>query len=718
MSRIYLCFLWHMHQPFYKDLLTGEYKLPWTRMHALKDYYGMVRILERYPRVKQTFNLVPSMIVQLEDYAEGRAVDPFLHLALKPAESLTEQEQEFILSYFFQANPARMIYRYPRYAELYEAWRAADRQVGRARRFFDPHALRDLQVLSQLEWFDEEFQNDLEVRSLVEKRRNYSLDDQARMGRKQQEILRAVSGVYAEFAAKGQIEISTTPFYHPILPLLCDSDIAGVSHPGVPLPAPFRYPEDAGEQLARARTFMKDRFGTTPVGLWPSEGSVSDEALEIAAAMGFQWAATDNGVLSRTLARPAGCAETYRPYLWRREGSQMHMIFRDHYLSDLIGFVYSRVAAAEAADHFLRCVHDNCRGILAEGRDALVPVILDGENAWEHYDRNGREFLDELYRRISEDGVIEALTVGEALARMEPQPLDHIHPGSWINSNFDVWIGAEEDNRAWEALRRARATFERVTTTPEGGAVPEESRRTAYEELLIAEGSDWCWWYGPEHDSENRPEFDMLFRDHLANVYRLLRLPPPEDLSRPILRVEAREFHEPPTGAIRPAIDGRVASYFKWLGAGTYRADQRSGAMHGQRHLIRALHYGCDEANLYLRVDFEEQALAELNGAAARVRAETVGEASSASDVTIRLGGKAPEVAEARLAAPQAAAPGVEAAMEDVLEIAIPLAALGVAEGQSLRFQLSVWKDGLPVDALPQQGRIEMSTAEPAAWPV
>jgi len=229
MPRIHLCFVWHMHQPLYKDLVTGEYRLPWTRFHALKDYYGMVKVLEEFPNVHQTFNLVPSMIVQIEDYASGQAADPFLDCAIKPAEQLTEGEQEFILRYFFQANSARLIYRYPRYAELFEAWQKSGNNPQRGRRLFATQDYRDLQVLSQLAWFDEEFQDkDAEVKGLVSKGRNYSLEDQALMARKQREILAAVVPVYKEFAARGQIEISTTPFYHPILPLICDSNIAAV----------------------------------------------------------------------------------------------------------------------------------------------------------------------------------------------------------------------------------------------------------------------------------------------------------------------------------------------------------------------------------------------------------------------------------------------------------------------------------------------------------
>ncbi len=320
MPRIHLCFLWHMHQPFYKDLISGEYHLPWTRLHALKDYYGMAKILDEFPHVRQTFNLVPSMVTQVEEYAAGAAIDPFLHIALKPAEDLTAAEQAFLLQNSFHADPAHMIYRYPRYGELYEGWQALGRNPLRARAAFAKQAFRDLQTLSQLAWFDEEFQeHDPLVRGLIEKGRNFTLDDQALMGKKQREILALMTPTYRRLAQSGQIELSTTPFYHPILPLLCDTDIAAVSHPGVPLPSRFRHPEDAKRQLEMSREYFTTIFGAPSRGLWPSEGSVSDAAFAIAAETGFAWAASDSGVLDRTIRTPPpALQELYRPYKWRQ----------------------------------------------------------------------------------------------------------------------------------------------------------------------------------------------------------------------------------------------------------------------------------------------------------------------------------------------------------------------------------------------------------------
>ena len=638
-----LCFLWHMHQPFYKDLWTGEYKLPWTRLHALKDYAGMVEILTEFPRIHQTFNLVPSMLAQIEEYAEGKASDPFLDCAVTPAEELTEAQRAFIAKYFFQAHVERIIHRYPRYRELYEK---------RDQRFSVPE-LRDLQIYSQIGWFDEDLlARDEELKILIARGRDFSRSDQEVMVRKQNAALKRVLPVYREYAAKGQIEISTTPFYHPILPLLCDSDIARVAHPDVPLPARFQYPGDAKVQLERSRAYIKEKFGVSPKGLWPSEGSVSDDALALAAECGFTWSATDNGVLARTLGHHAGCYETYRAYVWKQRGHEMRMLFRDHYLSDLIGFNYSRMGATEAAEHFLHQIRQN-----AAGREALVPIILDGENAWEWYEANGRPFLRELYRRISEDPELEALTVSEALVKFQPQTLHGIFPGSWINANFDVWIGAEEDNQAWEYLLAARRAYDNAKN------VPDDKRALAYEELLIAEGSDWNWWYGPEHGSDNRPEFDQLYRDHLKNVYRALGQEPPAALSRPILKGFGEgEHHEAPANQIHAAMDGEVTSHFEWLGAGRYRPDPRSGAMHGGSGAAQEMFYGWDDANLYVRLDGADGDSFELEFETEAVK---------------------PEIARGRIVEMKAAKAGKQ-------------------------FRVMVKKQGLVVGSLPAQGWIEV----------
>ncbi|MGC2245109.1 MAG: glycoside hydrolase family 57 protein, partial [Terriglobales bacterium] len=474
MAQLRVVVLWHQHQPFYKDLVTGRYRLPWTRLHALKDYYGMVKLLDEFPEVHQTFNLVPSLIRQIEDYVSGGAQDPFLHVASRAAKDLTSEERRFALQYLFQAHPVNVIGRYPRYRELFDKFRTAGSLPETAEKYFLPQDYTDLQVLSQLGWFDEFFLEEKEIAELVRKGRNYSLEDQRFVMARERELLARVLPAHAEAARKGSIEISTSPFYHPILPLVCDTDQGAISTPGLPLPRNrYRHPEDAREQLLRGLDLHEEVFKVRPQGVWPSEGSVSEEVLGIAHKLGVKWMATDEGVLGRSLgtlfsrdgngylnADLAHRLYTIYQYENAAAETKMNMIFRDHTLSDLIGFVYSGMPPQDAANSLMHKIKESAQPVLRSGQDAMVPIILDGENAWEYYPRSGREFLRRFYDALQREPAVEAVTVTEAIARHKNKAqLKSLVPGSWINANFNVWIGAPEDNKAWDYLYEAREFY-------------------------------------------------------------------------------------------------------------------------------------------------------------------------------------------------------------------------------------------------------------------
>src|SRR5215831_6942082 len=614
MPALRVILLWHQHQPFYKDLVTGEYRLPWVRLHALKDYYGMVKLLDEFPNVHQNFNLVPSLLVQIQDYVAGTAEDPFLRVASKPAKDLTVEERRFALQYLFQANPQNVIGRYPRYRELWERFREHGDRPEKAERYFQAQDFTDLQVLSQIAWFDEFFLEEKDIAALVVKGHHYSLDDQKFVIAREREALGRVLPAHAAAAQKGSIEISATPFYHPILPLVCDTNAGATSSPGLPLPqSRFRHPEDARDQLVRGLDLHEKVFGVRPKGIWPSEGSVSEEALAIAHKLGVQWMATDEGVLGRStgvfFARdgsgrlPAHLAERlYNIHRYENGSTAMHVVFRDHTISDLIGFVYSGMPPADAARHLLGNIREAARPVLERGRDAVVSIILDGENAWEYYPKSGREFLRRFYDELQRDQGIEALTISEAIARHKDfGKLNSLVPGSWINANFNVWIGAPEDNRAWDYLYHAREFY-----AQNAARATEAQRKLAFDEILIAEGSDWNWWYGPEHHSANDCDFDELYRKHLSNVYQALGASPPDYLAQPIMGGGAEPMFAPQTNYIHPRIDGKTIRYFEWMGAAHYRADRRAGAMHGKVFLLDSIYAGIDEKYVYGRVDFAE----------------------------------------------------------------------------------------------------------------
>ncbi len=722
--------LWHQHQPFYKDLVTGEYRLPWVRLHALKDYYGMVKLLEEFPGVHQTFNLVPSLITQIQDYVEGIAHDPFLRVAARPAKDLTADERRFALQYLFQANAEHLIGRYPRYADLWDRFQSTGAAPERAERYFQPQEFTDLQVLSQLAWFDEFFLQEPEIAELVGKGRGFSLEDQSFVISRQQELIAKVLPAHADAAKQGRIEISTSPFYHPILPLVCDTNAGAASTPGLPLPQNrFRHPEDAKEQLQRGLDLHEKVFGLRPKGVWPSEGSVSEEVLAIATELGVQWMATDEGVLSRTLGMSfmrdgrgrlpdASAEKLYTIHGYESGPIRMNLIFRDHAISDLIGFVYSGMPPTEAAAHLIQNIKESAQPVMNTGNDAVVSIILDGENAWEYYPESGREFLRRLYDALQQEPSIEAVTVSEAIERQRNfNPLRSLTPGSWIHANFNVWIGAPEDNRSWDYLYHARNFYAQASQS-----CSDEQRKLALEELFIAEGSDWNWWYGPEHHSANDRDFDELYRKHLSNVYQALGATPPDYLAQPIMGGTVRPSFMPQTHYIHPRITGEMIRYFEWMGAALYRADRRSGAMHGKVFLLDSIYAGIDEKDVYGRMDFAEQI--PPGDFELVVNIESWAENASRPRRALRLNA---EVTSGKISHwkisddGDALPPNSDAAVALArnFEFKVPLALLYALPRESsaseaspaatrLRLRFSLWQNRLPVDALPVEGWMEL----------
>ncbi len=726
MKAVNLVLIWHMHQPQYRDPSSGCYVLPWTRLHALKDYWGMVKILEEFPSVHATFNVVPSLAAQIEEYASGRFKEPWFEAAFAVAETLTAEQKAMILDRAFQVNHENLMARWPRFVELYRQVQTSGAQTAAAH--FSAGDWRDLQVLSQLAWMDEfYFTRDPVISALAAKGKHFSEKQKASLRAKQMELLAAVLPEYRLAAERGQVEISTTPFYHPILPLVCDSDIARVSNPNTPLPQPaFRYPEDAREHLARARNFHELRFGKAPAGLWPSEGSVSDQALEIAAEMGFKWFATDEGVLGRTRnvgfwrdahGYPENADSLYSPWKLKRNGHEIYGFFRDHYLSDLLGFVYSRMdseAAAADLHRRIRLIGERWTG----ERPPTLSIILDGENAWEYYPGNGRDFLRRFYARIQADPDIKPLTVSEAIdAAGEIPAIEGIFPGSWINANFDVWIGDSEDVRAWDMLTAARAAYARSLAEATNGnshRSPVEFAR-AFESLLAAEGSDWCWWYGPEHGTANDAEFDALYRKHLTEVYSALGQDVPDALTHPIKRRAELAKREDPTEYLQVTVDGRETSYFEWLGAGYFASDRQSSAMHGRVFLIGDFMYGFDEEHLFIRLDLLPDIAKEFTEYEVRV---TVWDARELRlTVKVRdqkLAGITLEQGGLCFLHPEET---VVAGVGRIIEVSLERRLFELKGRRSLLLGVAVWESGLPVDVLPAEGYLEIPLGESGfAW--
>jgi alpha-amylase/alpha-mannosidase (GH57 family) len=718
---VQLALLWHMHQPSYRDPESGEFAMPWVRLHALKDYFGMVQLLSEVPEVRLTFNLVPSLLDQVLAYADGTAREALLAACERPARELLEQDKLLALRWMFMAHPT-LIGRLPRFAELL-ALRGEGNDPGSLRAAlprFAEQDYRDLQVLSRLAWFDLEWQaRDAATRALIDKGRGYTEEDKQRLRERERALLQAIVPAYREAAERGQVELSTTPYYHPILPLLCDTAAHNEAHPAAALPRRYRHPEDAADQIRRAVERHQALFGARPLGLWPSEGSVSDEAVAAIAAAGFAWTASDEGVLERSAGRPIhrdanGTAQPlevlYRPWSRATPAGELRLLFRDRALSDLIGFSYASLAPERAAaDMLARLVRigERWRDERLPG-NPVVPVILDGENCWEHYGDGGRVFLRELYRGLQEDPRLRAVAMSEAAQAQPAGELARVFAGSWINADFSVWIGHPDDRRAWDLLSDARDALERAR---QEGALSAERLGRATEIFRAACGSDWCWWYGEDHSSENDAEFDRLFRRHLIALYRELGATAPDALEETLItaRRAPQAGTSAPTGPVRPSLDGRLTTPEEWKGAGVHRPAQ-VGAMHRGQPELLALRFGIGDGKLHVLLEASAPALALLEtgelllcfqaapGLRYRVRA---------------LEGRSEIRRSERLGVGWVASPTwAAAAAGDVLEVAIPLAELESDGARALSFRVLQVQGGVELARHPEGGPIELGLGE------
>lgn len=692
-SPLFVAFVWHMHQPYYRDAATGACAMPWVRLHATKDYLDMVERLEAFPAIHQTFNVVPSLLDQLEEYLPpANRSDEFLDHSRTAAARLSGQEQRFLLKWFFMANVERMIKPHPRYNDLLakRGLHVGEHEWDAVQRRFRTQDFLDLQVWFNLVWIDPWLRTqDAELTRIENKEAQFTEEDKRLVLQRQMEMLARVIPAYRAAMARGQVELTTSPYYHPILPLLCDTRSAHVALPQLPLPAKiFRHPDDARAQLQRAVNRHQSTFGQAPQGLWPSEGSVSQAAVQLAAECGFRWLATDEEILWRTLRTGRAPELLYRPHLFRHETRQVAMVFRDRELSDLLGFVYSQWEASAAAEDFLGRLGRIHARFERTDVPALVTIVLDGENAWESYLADGHDFFQQLYQRLAQDARFRCVTVSEFLQQYPPAPtaaLPALFSGSWIDGNFSTWIGHAEKNLAWQYLAEAREALDGLSREDPSGA-------EAWMSLDIAEGSDWMWWFGDTHYSAQADEFDRLFRTHLTNAYRAAGLEPPAALAHAIRHRPPPSVYEP-TGSMTPVIDGRETSYYEWLYAGQADLTQQHATMHHGSQCLRKLFHGFDASHQYVRIDLEPARLPQAPWTIELELAGTVRIVISREDHRLRAilaSGRPPTE--------------LPCALRQILELAIPMTQLCLSVGQRLTLLVSLKSEGEVLERYPTHG--------------
>ena len=688
--------------------------MPWVRLHATKAYYDMASQIERFPTIRSTFNFTPSLLLQLQEIGNGTVRDLFLDYAQRPAAQLTLEEKAFLIRHFFAANWATMVRPYRRYHELLvkRGLEVHQRDLQHVARQFSTQDCLDLQVWHNLAWFGYgTIRQYPRLTALRQKDRGFTEDEKHEVLAIQRMAIQEIVPFYRRLHERGQVELTTTPFFHPILPLVLDTDLTRRARPDLPLPARFRAPEDVEAQLQQAVGFHTQTFGHPPIGLWPSEGSVCPEMLPFVQKVGLRWLATDEGILARSLdmsGRPwSRRSGLYQPYHIGEATSPLTILFRDRDISDAFGFVYHKTTPESATEDVLR----RLRGILHDTPEdrILIPIILDGENPWEHYHDGGEQFLSLLYTALANHELghaghleVQTSTISDAIASVPPtQHLPTLHSGSWINSDYKIWIGHEEDNRGWDLLGHTRTRLLEVAPN-----LPPNRAQAAWQELYAAEGSDWFWWYGDDFDTDFKPEFDRLFRTHLRNVWVHMGLPPPEQLIQPICRtptVLEDDLVHPPLALLNPTIDGTVTDFFEWRGAGSILTRPPLGAMWKADGFFTAIQFGGNLDQFVLRLDPDETTVTkpalEIN--------IIVHAPQHTFRLTFPLGVSGPEqfllFQETEPGVWQEVGPYQSMSRKTIVELAVPWKALSLKQGQPVRLSIIVREHGLEVARYPHR---------------
>ena len=577
-----------MHQPYYKNPLTNSYEMPWVFLHGIKDYYEMPWHLINFKRVKVNFNLVPSLLKQLKDYEDFNVNCKLMNVLRKKVSELTEDEKNSFLDLAFSPNPKSMIHPYPRYFELYNKYSKKGSKA------FSNQEILDVEVLFLLSWTGVSLRKSSKyIQLLLEKGLDYSEEEKIKLIEELILYIKEIVPIYKTLYKEGKIGLSVSPFYHPIIPLLLDINSARESVKDIKLPKlDVDFKDDAIVHIERGIQYFNKNFDFNVNAVWSSEGSVSTEALKIYSRY-FNVITTDEDILFNTLGN-RNKVNLYKRYKFQNgEENYLNILFRDKELSDLIGFVYSQWKTEDAVDDFIDRIKNICNQL---DFNPIIPVILDGENAWEYYSNNGYNFLQAFYSRLEQEEWIETVRFEDIeQIPVYEERLDKVVAGSWIGGNFLTWIGDEEKNKAWEVLGQTKAVLKGKNIT--SGDI--------LEHLYIAEGSDWFWWYGDTHHTKFAYEFDILFRSNLVYIYKKLGMEIPKSLEKPIKRESEKLYIQPPKNYIQPVIDGEITSYFEWLNAGVVNLRFDLSSMDTSKIYLENLNYGYDKEYIYILLEGE-----------------------------------------------------------------------------------------------------------------
>lgn len=560
-----LCLLWHFHQPYYFDIQENINFTSIIIFRTLQNYYPMGKILEKFPNLKINFNFTPTLLKQIKLISEGEVKDFFLNI-------FKEDIGIDKLLFFYDEFPKRF--------KENKILKILKEKI--EKNDYDEKDVFDFKFYLHLICFNE-ILYDEELKYLSEKGRNFNEKDVEILLNKEKKILSEIIPLYKKLQNEGKIEISTSPFYHPILPLIYDTDIMKKTKTNLNYPYErFSFPEDAEKQIDRAISFYYEIFGKNPYGIWPSEGAISDEILEIFIRKNIKWTATDEVIIYEKINKRE---ILYNKFLYKEK---IWIFFRDHFISDLIGFQYQKFDEKDAAI-------DLINKIQKISDDKVITIILDGENPWDWYPEKGIKFLNTFYQILSEKKEIKSLRFIDICENYEKFiKIDSIYPGSWMGLNFDNWIGKEKANEAWKRLKKVREIIEKEN-------ISEDKRKMIEEIILNIEGSDWFWWYSLEVDEKIKKKFDKIFKNNLRKIYEILGLEIPEELKEEIVLKEAK------TPYINPVIDGKITNFFEWIDSFKIEAKDLWMTFKPFYLPIKRIYIGYNHENMYIRIDFENE---------------------------------------------------------------------------------------------------------------
>jgi alpha-amylase/alpha-mannosidase (GH57 family) len=550
MKTLDLVFLWHMHQPDYRDhgadgsdRAKGEFVLPWVYLHAMKDYSDMAAHLERHPTIHSVVNFVPVLLDQIEDYAAqfdcGVFRDPLLRLLATPdLERIGDDERQLLLTTCFRSNHVTMLTPFPHYQRLHELYLLLARYGETAYSYLSGSYFADLVTWYHLAWTGEDARRrNPMLATLMTKGQHFDYSDRQHLLTTIRDLVNGLIPRWKALADRGQVEISSTPQTHPLAPLMLDFNSARESLPQAPLPFSVAYPGGRNRiaaQISAARESHTRRFGAPPVGMWPAEGAISSAFAKQLALAGCRWIASGQGVLNNSLSASGVKDDRAAYHPWTLDGAPgLTLFFRDERLSDLIGFDYAKWHGRDAAGHLVAQL-DAILDATPEGTTPVVSIILDGENAWEHYPYNGYYFFEDLYALLDAHPRIRSTTYAELLSRSESLlvgTLPKLCAGSWVYGSFSTWIGDVAKNRGWDLLCAAKQSYDLILSS---GRLDAAQSAAATAQLAICESSDWFWWFGDYNPAAAVASFDSLYRRNLTRLYRLLQLEPPAQLDVPI----------------------------------------------------------------------------------------------------------------------------------------------------------------------------------------